>query len=206
MPRLAPALALAALLAAPPPARPQGSPPARVPGVTATIAVDDSGDLVLSFRARFPVPLPIPFPPTPIPLPKPPVPVPSPSPAPGPIPTPTPDPEPAPSPPVPPDPGPAPVAGTLHASYVVAPDASPADAAVRTHPNLRTALASLDATWRTYRSDEADVASLNFGPTISATGLPCLIVQDRAGKVVAAVKGPTARQVIEAILRLRGQP
>lgn len=117
-----------------------------------------------------------------------------------PAPTPTPDPTP------PPVPGPTPpdrVTGKLWLSYVVPPAATPPEAALRTDAALRKALDGLDAEWRTYRSDEADIARLGLSRYVEA-GLPRVIVQDEEGKVIRSIEKPDAEAVLVVVKGLRG--
>jgi hypothetical protein len=105
-----------------------------------------------------------------------------------PTPTPVPTPTPAPTPePV----KPSPTAGTLNVSLVVDLEAmTPQIAAVREGTRARDAFKALDAIYRTYPSSSPDLSRLNLAAMVARTGMPCLIVQDASGVVLATEKAP----------------
>jgi hypothetical protein len=122
------------------------------------------------------------------------------APAPAPRPNPGPDPQPP-----PPTPGPPPVAGKLWVIYVVdAANPTPADAAVRTDPTLRSTLPGMDASWRTYQSGEEDLARLNYQQHVAKLGLPCAFVVDAKGNYVSGAKAPKASEVLALVKQARG--
>lgn len=131
--------------------------------------------------------------PTPTPTP---TPTPGPSPNPGPTPTPTPEPPP-----------PAPVvAGRLHFTYIVDPNVfTAASAAIRNSKAIESALEAGDASWRTYNADEEDVKRLRLDQHFPNAGvLPCLIVQDRDGKVLASLAAPDEAKILAELKKWRG--
>lgn len=108
-------------------------------------------------------------------------------------------PEPAPQPPLPPTPpGPSPkppapvvnVNGAAFASLFVSP-AKP-DTIWLDDQSIRDAAAASGVQFRGYRSTESEVDDLGFRPLVRAAGVPCVVIQDKTGKVIAsrAVTGP----------------
>lgn len=116
-----------------------------------------------------------------------------------------PTPPPTPDPPPTPGPTPIPASDRLWVSYVVPPDATPAQAAIRTSAPLRTALAGLNAEWRTYRSDEEDIARLGLSRSVAKLGPPCCVVQAPDGRVVAELAAPDRTAILSAVQDLRGK-
>ena len=117
-------------------------------------------------------------------------------------------PDPAPPDPKPPTPGPSPspVAGKLHVSLVLDLDAiTPEVAVVREGVTIRQAFQAMDAVYRTYAATSPEAARLNLVAIAQREGFPCLIVQDAAGKVLAAEKATADESGIVARVRtLRG--
>jgi hypothetical protein len=117
---------------------------------------------------------------------------------------PTPGPGPTPGPTPPPAPTPV-VEGPLWVSYVVdAQDVTVEQSAIRSDPTLRAELRKLDATFRTYQNDEAEVANLRL-PKYFAGKLPALIVQDQKGMVVSAERVGGAAEILTKVKAYRGQ-
>ncbi len=118
-------------------------------------------------------------------------------PAPVPIP-PTPDPTPAPPAP----PSPPIVVGTLHVSVVtdldmLTPDMTP----VRLGREIRVQQAPLDFVYRVYPSTSPVLDTLNLRFKYQAVGLPALIIQDAAGKVLDVMSCPTEESAVLAKVR-----
>lgn len=114
-----------------------------------------------------------------------------------------PGPIPPPPPPIPP-PGPTPATGILHVTAVFDTDSMTPDAAkVRSSVTIGPALKGLNAVWRAYESQSPDLDRLNLRPTVTATGPPCLIVQDKDGKLVRAVKIVNESDIISLVKGLR---
>jgi hypothetical protein len=123
-------------------------------------------------------------------------------------------PAPAPAPPAP-EPEPTPVVtGRLWVSYVVPPDATPAQAAIRTDPMLRATLKGLDAEWLTYTVGEEDLPRLRLQAAVDATGAPCAIIQGSLTSstatgpekpIIERIPSPTREQIVSAVRRLRGE-
>jgi hypothetical protein len=123
-------------------------------------------------------------------------------------PTPTPVPVPPPTPPpVPPIPTPAPVVtGPIHVTLVTDPAAdSQANAPLRTALAINAAFPALDAYWH-HRTTDAGLNQFGLTTTVATVGKPCLIVQDKSGKLlVPASKAPdTEADVIALVKSLRG--
>jgi hypothetical protein len=116
----------------------------------------------------------------------------------------TPGPTPPPGPgPIPPGPAPAPVLGRLYVSYVVdSQKDDPVSSSIRSSPELILGLPELDARWMTYSSDEEDIDRRKLRPHMPS--LPCAIVQDATGKIVATLVRPDESAILSAVKRLRG--
>lgn len=157
-----------------------------------------------------PAPNPVPPPVPPIPIPVPPVP-PIPPVPPNPIPpTPIPvPPNPAPTPPPGPTPIPLPVIrGHIYATYIAdARNMTVAQAAMKRNPTIEAAFPGLDASFRWYQSDEAELARLGLLPYAAQTTLPCVIIQDAAGKVVGVTPPGlgTSEALVNAIRDMRAR-
>lgn len=57
----------------------------------------------------------------------------------------------------------------------------------RTAPELRSELAKLGIQYRTYGDTERDIETLGFRPTVTKTGLPVVILQDKNGVILKAI-------------------
>jgi len=130
------------------------------------------------------------------------VPVVTPSPIP-PGPTPNPTPEPPPGPPPAPDIDPTPiVVGTLHVSVVtdldtLTPDMTP----VRLGKEIRAQQGPLDFAYRVYPSTSPALDALNLRFKYQSIGLPALIIQDAAGKVLDVMACPIEESAVLAKIR-----
>jgi hypothetical protein len=136
----------------------------------------------------------VPFIPTPQPIPDN-----RPHPQPKPIPVPTPTPAPVPK-------G---IEGELHITLVYDPaDYSLGLASIRASNTIGPALKKLDAVWRTFESSDPQLTQAHLMQPAQTAGYPCLIIQDKAGKIVKAVKAPTTEaEVLTLIKSLReGKP
>lgn len=109
------------------------------------------------------------------PLPMPPGPIP--------VPTPTPGPKPMPSP-VPKD-------EKIHITLIYSDqEMTPAVSAIRRNQKLRDYIKSINGIYFDYAQDSRDLAGKNFEKVVADFGTPCLIIQDNAGKKIAADKLP----------------
>lgn len=106
-------------------------------------------------------------------------------PAPGPTPAPTPIPEPTPRPPAP-----APREKPAFVSLFVA--AYKSDVIWLDDQSIRTAAASRGIQYRGFRSTEPEVDELGFRPLLRIATVPCVVIQDKGGKVLLSrsVTGP----------------
>ena len=127
------------------------------------------------------------------------------------------DPSPPPPPPAPPGPAPAPtpppvppaptVVGHLFASYIA--DASALNstqAAMKQEASVEAGIVGMDASYRWYQSDQPELAKANIIAYANEVGLPCLLIQQADGKVVAKLKSPTPAEVVAKVKALRGKP
>lgn len=120
----------------------------------------------------------------------PPVPVP-------PTPTPTPDPEPTPPAPT--------VEGRLYLTYVVDNNnLTQEQASIKTAAEIIAASSQMDFRFDSYGETEPEVQARNLTKTVSDTGVPCLVVQDKTGKIVSTRKDPNAADIVNEVKRLRG--
>ncbi len=117
-------------------------------------------------------------------------------------------PGPDPRPPIPPGPEPKPptpvVTGKIWASYVIdTATVTAPQAAMRTSVTLISALKSLDTTWRTYESDDPQLATLHLD-TAAANKYPAVILQGPDGKLLSVLPSPSETAVTAAVKTLRG--
>jgi hypothetical protein len=109
-----------------------------------------------------------------------------------------------PTPPAPPapDPVPTPVQGKLWVSLIVqANDATQAN--LRTHDQVRGLAKPGEIELRTYTHDDPALLGVKLDPYISKYGLPLLIIQDQAGKVLEAGKVADVAAVTVAVRRYK---
>ncbi len=76
---------------------------------------------------------------------------------------------------------------------------NPDQAAWRTDSALRSEVERKAINYRSYLTTEADIDSLGFRASLQATGTPCVILQDAAGKLVKVIR-PANLADIMAIL------
>jgi hypothetical protein len=76
---------------------------------------------------------------------------------------------------------------------------NPDQAAWRTDSALRSEVERKAINYRSYLATESDVDSLGFRASLQATGTPCVILQDAAGKLVKVIR-PANLADIMAIL------
>ena len=112
---------------------------------------------------------------------------------PAPIPTPDGRPKPPPIPPIIDS-----IPGVKWFSVIVDPN-SPEQAAWRTDPALRKALELHGVEFRTYLATEQDIDTLGFRATVTATGTPCVILQDQSGRPIRS-SSPKSLAEIQAIV------
>lgn len=110
-----------------------------------------------------------------------------------PTPTPTPTPEP---PPVPP--APVVVERAKWLTLIVAPY-DPVQRAWVDDEAIRKKAATAGVTFRALNSTEEEVDILNLRPLVRASTVPCVVIQDRGGKVLVSRKVTTAADVVKAI-------
>ena len=79
-------------------------------------------------------------------------------------------------------------------SVVVDPE-SAEQASWRTAPELRSELNQIGINYRSYLATEQDMETLGFRSLINEIGLPLVIIQDRAGKVLKAISPKSLTEV-----------
>jgi hypothetical protein len=121
------------------------------------------------------------------------------------IPWPAPGPAPIPGPPVPPDPTPTPtpITGRIWLTLVVPDESSPKVAALRTSPAIRQACNEHQVAFLSYLEREEDVDRQNLRPFVTSLGLPVMVAQNDAGRVLAKVRASDEASVIQLIRDLR---
>lgn len=94
------------------------------------------------------------------------------------------------------------VTGVAWFSVIVDPNSSE-QASWRTAPELRAELAKLGIQYRTYGDTERDIDTLGFRSTVTKTGLPTVILQDKDGRILKAIspKSLTEVQIIAESLK-----
>ena len=97
--------------------------------------------------------------------------------------------------PVPPPVPDNPVSDAAWFSVIVDPN-SAEQASWRTAPELRQELDRLGIQYRTYAATERDIETLGFRRTVSETGLPTVILQDKAGKILKAISPKSLNEVL----------
>lgn len=116
-------------------------------------------------------------------------------------------PEPGPGPdPQPPTPEPSPVAGKLWGVLVVPDLPSPAEAALRTDPDIRTAFAAKPDTFlRSYLASEQEVQGAGWKAALtSAGGAPAVLWIGEGGKLVKTTAQATEASILADLKSLRG--
>lgn len=112
---------------------------------------------------------------------------------------------PGPTPPDPVPPGPGPVTGKLWGVLVLPDLPSVAEAALRTDPDIRSAFAARNATFRIYLASEQELAKGGWQAALSAAGgPPAVLWQTETGKIIANTKAATEEKILADLKTLRG--
>jgi hypothetical protein len=115
-----------------------------------------------------------------------------------------PEPEPGPGP-NPPSPTPTPVAGKLWGSLILPDLPTPAQAALRTSADLRSAFSAKNTFFRAYLAGESEVATPGWQAAITAAGgAPVVLWMNETGKVVRTTPAPTVEKIKADLQSLRG--
>ena len=93
---------------------------------------------------------------------------------------------------------PQPVSGVKWFSVVVD-ESKPEQQAWRTDPEIRKSLESRGIQYRSYIAGETDIDRLGFQTTVGSTGLPTVILQDQAGKIVKSVSPKTKDDILKLV-------
>ena len=93
---------------------------------------------------------------------------------------------------------PQPVSGIKWLSVVVD-ESKPEQQAWRTDPEIRKLLESRGIQYRSYTAGEVDIDRLGFQQTVGQIGLPTVILQDQAGKIVKSVSPKTKADLIQLV-------
>jgi hypothetical protein len=78
-------------------------------------------------------------------------------------------------------------------------ESKPEQQAWRTDPEIRKALESRGIQFRTYIAGEVDIDRLGFQQTVGQIGLPTVILQDQAGKIVKSTSPKTKDDIIQLV-------
>lgn len=97
--------------------------------------------------------------------------------------------------PVPPPVPDNPVSDAAWFSVIVDPN-SAEQASWRTAPELRQELDRLGIQYRTYGDTERDIETLGFRKTVTEIGLPTVILQDKAGKILKAISPKSLNEIL----------
>jgi hypothetical protein len=93
---------------------------------------------------------------------------------------------------------PEPVSGIKWFSVVVD-ESKPEQQAWRTDPEIRKLLESRGIQYRSYIAGEVDIDRLGFQTTVGQIGLPTVILQDQAGKIVKSTSPQTKADIIKLV-------
>lgn len=107
---------------------------------------------------------------------------------------------PTPKPPEPPTP--TPVTGVLWVSLIVQ-DSDPRQAALRTHADVRAVAKPGSVKLQTYTHDDPMLDVVKLTPYVTTNGLPLLVLQDAAGKVLSTTKPTDPASIANEVKRYK---
>lgn len=82
---------------------------------------------------------------------------------------------------------------------VIVDETKPEQQAWRTNPALRKSLEDRGILFRSYVSEETDIDALGFRTLVGQTGLPTVILQDAAGKLIKVVSPRTMDDIAKIV-------
>jgi hypothetical protein len=86
---------------------------------------------------------------------------------------------------------------------LVVQDSDPRQAALRTHADVRGVSKAGEVNLRTYVHDDPALAGVKLTPYVASNGLPLLVLQDAAGKVLSTIRPTDAASVVSEVRRYK---